>query len=575
MTPVVIPSPGGDCFAMYGAGSGPAILICPPFGDEALKTARVWRDMAVRLGDYGLATLRFDLPGTGNSAGDPTDPGRVKAWRSGVKACADWLAARHEGRVILFGHRFGALLALDAAAASSVAVERLVLLDPPPSGAALARYLRARAHLGKTTHLPERPDYIQAGGVPLSADTLAALSSLPHPITGSNFPPTLLVLHQTSSAPSVWPERLRGHGSDVETAVFHGYDDFVPHDTFRAKSPRAVLDHVTDYLVRTAGPIQHARSPAEPNTAEMTFGDFTETPLLFGPDQGIFGILCRPDHPARDLPALLLPTTGADPCSGMSRMWTELARRLACQGVVSLRFDMTGVGESLGTLGTSLLAGMYHPDRIKDLKAAVDLLADRGFGDVKVVAYCAGAYAAWHAAVPETRITAILAANLLYLNQQSNLTESSLNLQPGASQVGSPNSALFRLLPSRSIVALRRLDDRTRRIVPRRARLLLRGLANEPKEIRRHVKTLLGRGCRISLVMSNDDHGHMRLRRAFGEVPRLPTGVELTVIRGADHQFSEWEHRARFLDVAADFALRRSPRLSAAMAEPTRALETA
>ena len=183
MTPVIIPSAGGACFGMYQVAPGPAVMMLPPFGDEGLKTARIWRNLAVDLAEHGLATLRFDLPGTGNSAGDATEAGRVEAWRAAIRDCASWLAARHDGRVILFGHRFGALLALDAAA-SGVSTERLVLLDPPISGATLVRHLRARARMEGFGPPPEGPDYIQAGGVPLSATTLQDLAKLPAPVAG-------------------------------------------------------------------------------------------------------------------------------------------------------------------------------------------------------------------------------------------------------------------------------------------------------------------------------------------------------------------------------------------------------
>lgn len=584
MTPVVIPSPGGDCFAMYAPAFGPAILMCPPFGDEALKTARVWRDLTVRLGKQGLASLRFDLPGTGNSAGEPTDPNRVEVWRDAVRACATWLAPRHDGRVILFGHRFGALLALDAAA-SGVKAERLVLLDPPETGAALARYFRARARLERVGPLPEGPDYIQAGGVPLSEASLRAIAALPAPLGRVQFPPALLVLNEPSSSPSSWPDRLRARGSIVETIPFDGHADFVLHDIFRSKPPLAVLDRVTEYLVQAAGPLPPSTRLTRPLASNLSLPGFTETPIQFGPGHQMFGILCRPDFPI-GRPALLLPTTGADPCSGMSRMWTELARRLAREGVTSLRFDMCGVGESGGTLSAGLsaarIAAMYSAERVADVRAAVDTLGTLGFDAVRVVGYCAGAYAAWHAAVPETRIAGILAGNLLYLNQQSSATDEDLVQRPGASQIGRQAGTIIRFLPAGSIATLRWLDDSTRAIVPRRARLWLRRWASGPRQTRRHVTALVSRGCSVSLVMSHDDHGHIRLRQAFGEEPRLPQGVELFVLPDADHQFSDRRHRARFLDLAASFALQKSPRLpgnhvsaTPVPSNPARVLETA
>ena len=575
MTPVMIPAGAGACFAMYQSAPGPAVLMCPPFGDEALKTARVWRNLALDLEVHGVGSLRFDLPGTGNSADEPTEAGQVEGWRDAIRACAAWLGRRHDGRVILFGHRFGALLALDAVA-SGVAAERLVLLDPPASGTALARHLRGRARMEGLGSPPEGEDYIQVGGAPLSAATLQALSSLPAPLAGDGLPPALLVLNDSEASPNPWRQRLRAGGSGVDSIRFDGFDAFVPQDAFRAKPPAAVLAGVRDYLLRSVGPLARGRATALPSSALLELDDCSETPLQFGPASGMFGILCRPHQPAPGAPALLLPTTGADPCSGMSRIWTDLARRVARNGTTSLRFDMSGIGESQGRPSGNLLAAAYHPDRMADLGRAVDALAALGFDRVTITAYCSGAYAAWHAALSDERISGLLAANLVHLNLQTMLADDALHSRPGESQLGRKHRSWSKLVPSAGMTLLRGLDDHARHAVPRPVRHILRRWEADGREVRRHVKALRARGCSVTIVMAQDDHGHLRLRRAFGETPRLPDGVDLVVIPDADHQFSDRRHRARFLDLAAAFALQLRPTpFASATPAPVRLSETA
>ena len=561
MKPVLIPSPGGACFGMYKAGSAPAVLIIPAFGDEGLKTSRTWRSLALDLAEHGLATLRFDLPGTGNSAGEATEPGRVAAWRAAIRACAGWLADRHNGRVILFGHRFGALMALDAVGCGVLA-ERLILLDPPDSGAALVRYLRARARMAGLGPPPEGAEYIQSGGVPISAATLQSMAELP--LLAPRLPPALLVLNNTSETPSPWPDRFRAGESIVETIPFEGFDAFVRCDAFRSEAPAVVLQRVVAYLTETVGAVDQSRCPAVLPLAALHLDGATEIPIAFGPGEGMFGILCNPDAAASNVAAMLLPTTGIDPCSGMSGMWTDLARQLARRGITSLRFDMTGVGESNGRLTGDAMTASYHPNRITDLGYALDALTTRGFGRVTVVGYCSGAYAAWHAALKDKRIDSLLAGNLVYFNLQTMLADDVLRLQPGRSRLGLRNGPFARLLPAKVLTWLRRLDDRARGAAPRTVRHLLRGWEVDQQQTRRHVRALTARGCTVGMVMAEDDHGHVRLRRAFGEQPRLPNGVELTVIPDTDHQFSDRQHLARFLEVAADFVLRRSsPSLAA------------
>ena len=57
MTPVVIATPAGPCFAAYHPAPGPAVLVCPPFGAEAGQTARAWRALAGLLAARGMTRV--------------------------------------------------------------------------------------------------------------------------------------------------------------------------------------------------------------------------------------------------------------------------------------------------------------------------------------------------------------------------------------------------------------------------------------------------------------------------------------------------------------------------------------
>ena len=57
-----------------------AVVLCPPLGSECVVAYRVWRILAERLAGAGFDVLRFDYEGTGDSAGDSEEPGRLEAW---------------------------------------------------------------------------------------------------------------------------------------------------------------------------------------------------------------------------------------------------------------------------------------------------------------------------------------------------------------------------------------------------------------------------------------------------------------------------------------------------------------
>ena len=59
-------------------------LILPPLGYEYMTTHRTLRTIAERVAAAGCCALRIDYDGTGDSAGDQWDAGRVAAWRQSV-----------------------------------------------------------------------------------------------------------------------------------------------------------------------------------------------------------------------------------------------------------------------------------------------------------------------------------------------------------------------------------------------------------------------------------------------------------------------------------------------------------
>src|SRR5215207_7942519 len=58
------------------------LVLCNPFGHEAICAYRSLRHFAHALAAQGIPSLRFDYDGTGNSAGSDRDPGRLNAWIS-------------------------------------------------------------------------------------------------------------------------------------------------------------------------------------------------------------------------------------------------------------------------------------------------------------------------------------------------------------------------------------------------------------------------------------------------------------------------------------------------------------
>lgn len=167
MTPIQFSDAGGaQLFGLFhpaGEPSGKAVLLCPPFGQEAIRTHRLYRVLAERLARAGHAVLRFDYRGTGDSAGDDVD-GTFTGW------CEDLLAAHAElmrrsaaTQVTWIGLRLGASLALTAAAKPSAGLRRVVACEPIVDGSAYLALLRERhvAEVESVLSLRPRPSPVE------------------------------------------------------------------------------------------------------------------------------------------------------------------------------------------------------------------------------------------------------------------------------------------------------------------------------------------------------------------------------------------------------------------------------
>ena len=124
----------------------PAVVLVPPFGWEEIASHRAVRDWAAHLAAHGYPVLRLDLPGTGDSAGGPTDPGTLTAWHAAVGQAADWVRTEAAAVTVAgIGIGVGGLLVYEAAARGEL--DHVVLWATPSRGRTLVRELSAFASL--------------------------------------------------------------------------------------------------------------------------------------------------------------------------------------------------------------------------------------------------------------------------------------------------------------------------------------------------------------------------------------------------------------------------------------------
>ena len=147
MTPFFFGPPQRQLFGLYhppaaGKAQGAAVLLCYPFGQEAIRVHRFYRMLAERLSRQGVAVLRFDYHGTGDALGDDED-GDLDGWSADIcEAHRELMRQSGAQKVTWLGARLGASLALMAAPRALPRVHRLVLWDPVFDGPAYLETLR-------------------------------------------------------------------------------------------------------------------------------------------------------------------------------------------------------------------------------------------------------------------------------------------------------------------------------------------------------------------------------------------------------------------------------------------------
>jgi alpha/beta superfamily hydrolase len=115
------------------------VVFCQPLAHEFYNTHRCSRQLAGALSDTGLAVLRFDYFGTGDSAG-AWEEASVAQWLDDIGCAVAELRRRGYARLCLAGLRFGATLAAVFSAERGPA-DALVLWEPVASGESYLREL--------------------------------------------------------------------------------------------------------------------------------------------------------------------------------------------------------------------------------------------------------------------------------------------------------------------------------------------------------------------------------------------------------------------------------------------------
>ena len=380
------------------------VVICPPLGLDLSHTHFNLRLLASKLEAMGFIVVRFDYDGTGQSAGDMSDPGRVASWIESISCAVELARGAGAEWIGAIGLRLGATLAARASV-ESLALDSLVLWDPYVSGRS---FLREQVSM-KAALQPPVSDQIEGIAIPgyvFTAEAVAELEELELPdASAPGFPRSLVVADP--ARPETKAVKRRLSQSDIEWREHPRSSRVIDIGALGYNVPHTLLDDVAAWVYASRGQQSTALRdvPAEPTS--VTVGHqadgtrIVESLVHLGPT-ALFGIACRGMSAGAQAieqkpPTVFFLSIAAESSIGPVRQWVDYSRRLAAKGIASVRFDFSGVGESPNRKGQPERP-LYSPQAIADIGDAVQAICGEETRDAVLVGLCSGAYAALVAA---------------------------------------------------------------------------------------------------------------------------------------------------------------------------------
>ncbi len=404
-----------------------SVVLCPSVGLEAAYSARAVRDLAHRLAGVGWAALRFDYSATGDSAGQWTDPDLVADWLGNFRTAIEYTRGLGTPRLAVVGLRLGAALAANELARGG-GVDDFVMWDPCATGKAFLREQKALwafrrnqalewgvLREGETWGSGEASDdgSLEAPGALYSAETVEALQSL---VTGAGdrFAIRELVLSRQGRK----LERTLAERQSLPQAHFltiAGQEDLLDA---QAITPAPTLELIVSWLADDSAPAAPLSPPNDATGAPHVVGhgaDLLERPLTIGPT-GLFGMVTEPDPgTAASMPTVVFVNAGRIGHQGPARLWVDLSRTWARDGIRCVRVDLSGLGDSPTRPGRTENVE-FPADALEDLREIRQFVTTEWGRDIVLVGLCSGGYHVieWALAEPVTALFAVNPALLDY-----------------------------------------------------------------------------------------------------------------------------------------------------------------
>ena len=555
-----------------------AVVVCKPFGYEAICAHRSIRAFSEAAAALGIPTLRFDYTGTGDSSEINPGADQLKIWvRDILAAVREVQRLSGAERVYLMGFRLGALLAI-LAAEQTEALAGLILIAPILNGRRLVRELRTM-RLAATIGMETANDsgVMEVSGFLLSAATIGALAGID--LKSPRIPASCEVLVIDGASMPVaraWSEELNRSGIAATYRALPGMVEMLMTAPQFAAVPLQMLAATRDWLAQRRPQGDAALKSvaiadpgiAAPTTMTLALPGATrgeliaERPLFLEPDSLLFGIVTEPPEGASCKGIVILTNAGADYHIGASGINVLLARRWARAGYVVLRMDLAGLGDSHTRPGRPDNE-VFPPAAVDDIRAARHWMRTRyGNHDLSLVGLCSGAFhvmQAAFAALPVKRTIMVNPETYFWSEDKSIYDRQTVEL---VRQRDTPRAGLLspeswkrlvrgeidlRYLLGTYLGRLTLALESGLRDVARRLRIPL------PNDLGSQLEACGARGTRLTFVFARGEPGLELLRLQGGiSLGRLGDRCRIHIIDNADHVFSKQESRKTLIEILSE-----------------------
>lgn len=316
-----------------------AVLVCGSLGKDHADVLRALRLLGNELAARGLLVFRFDYLGSGDSSFDQTRPDAVGDWQASIGHALDYLRAAGVTDISAVAVRAGSVI-LDSVLDRYPSITRVVYWDPVGSG---QRYLREQTSFFKiavgTDDVP--PGVVSTIGARLAPEAAKEFAALTLGADGG--PAERLVITRSEG----YDKNVKALVGDAgtTTVLVDGFTQCAQPSRLLVPISLDAVDAATEWLDQQVG---QERTPVT-----MEFTDSARIPVTDGvvveqieriSPYDMFAIRTLPESGASDSVVMFF-TNANNPHHGPNREWVELARAVAAQGRLALRWDRRGAGE--------------------------------------------------------------------------------------------------------------------------------------------------------------------------------------------------------------------------------------